>query len=310
MKRFYIILTLLLTGFFLACGGATSVKKTPEHLTAGMKATTKGISGYNKGCYYQALQYFFKAHELFSASDQRSGVAMSLNNIGNVYRIVGDRESAVLFFDESLRIYTELDDHSGIIQVLSNKAAFLIDGDQLKEAENVLDTADALAQKKGVFYGPLLNNRGILFTRTKAYPNAEKILNTSFSKTKPEDLAAFATVNFALGKLMQATERFEKAVDFFNAALDADRLAEFYKGMGDDLAAIGSVYASLGKNELAVDFFKRSIKIYALIKSEKNVRDILEQLENLAKKSGVDISVTTHFVGLWLEGKATETLCK
>lgn len=59
----------------------------PEHITAGMKEIARGIARYNKGCYKDSLEYFFGAHELFVASDQLSGVAMSLNNIGNVYRI-------------------------------------------------------------------------------------------------------------------------------------------------------------------------------------------------------------------------------
>lgn len=69
----------------------------PEHITAGTKEMARGITRYNKGCYKDSLEYFFRAHELFVASDQLSGVAMSLNNMGNVYRVTGDIDSALLF---------------------------------------------------------------------------------------------------------------------------------------------------------------------------------------------------------------------
>lgn len=310
MKRFIIILTLLSSGLFLACGGGTSTPKMPVHLSAGMQAVNKGVARYNQGCYHQALEYFFRAHERFSASDQLDGVAISLNNIGNVYRFIGDRESATLFFDEASKIYTDLNDVAGVVQVLSNKAALLIDGGQYKEAENVLNAAESLARPKGISYVPLLNNLGILYTQTKDYDRAEKMLKAALAQTSSENLSAFATVNYAFGKLMTATARHEKALGFFEAALAADRSAGFYKGMGDDLAALGAVSLSMGKDELAVDFFKRSLKIYALIQSEKNIKDLLEQIENISKKTGTDFRVTALFVRRWLEGQRLETLCK
>jgi tetratricopeptide (TPR) repeat protein len=310
MKRFIIILILLSSSFFLACGVGNSTRRTPEHLSVGMQAIAKGVAQYNQGCYQQALESFFRAHERFSASDQLGGVATSLNNIGNVYRFIGDRESAVLFFNEASNIYTDINDPAGVVQVLSNKSALLIEDGRYKEAEDILNTAENLARQKGISYVPLLKNLGILYTRTKDYDRAEKILKSAFAKTSPENLSSFAAVNYAFGKLMTATQHYEKALAFFESALTADRSAGFYKGMADDLAAIGSVYMSMGKNEQAVIFFKRGIKIYALIRSEKNVRDLLEQIENISKKTGTDIRVTALFVRRWLEGQNLETLCK
>jgi len=59
MKRFSAISVLLMAIVFFACAGGTSTKKTPRHLTAGMKALTEGIAKYDKGCYHRALEYFF-----------------------------------------------------------------------------------------------------------------------------------------------------------------------------------------------------------------------------------------------------------
>ena len=310
MKLSFKILALLISGLFVACAGGNSAKKPPENIPAGMKATTKGIVRYNQGCYQHALDYFFRAHELFSASDQLSGVAMSLNNIGNVYRIMGDTKSAVLFFEEAFEIYTDIGTHKGAVQVLSNKAAALIDGGRLEEAAQNLDAAEALARKKGISYIPLLNNRGVLLTKTKDYTQAEKILKKALARTDPADLPAFATVNFALGKLMLESQRYKDAIGFLETALVADRSTGFYKGIADDLAAIGTAYLNLDNKELGVNFFKRSIKAYALIGSVQKVEEMLQQLENISKTGGYDISVTLYFVNQWLEGNTLESLCK
>jgi tetratricopeptide (TPR) repeat protein len=296
--------------FCFACAGGNSAKKIPEHITAGTKEMTRGIDTYNNGCYKDSLEYFYRAHELFVASDQLSGVAMSLNNIGNVYRITGDFESALLFFDEAFAIYSDMDDPLGEVQVLSNKVAALIDGDRLEEAEEVLNMTEEMAKENRILFGPLFSNRGILLIKKTEYSRAEELMQTALANTDPENPSEFATVNFTLGKLMFETQRYEKAVDFFKTALKANRLSGFNKSIADDLAAIGSACLKLGKDELAVNFLKRSVEIYALIGNHKKVQNIMNKLEKVSEKTGIDLSITKHFVNRWLEGKTLESICK
>ena len=296
--------------FCFSCAGGNSAKIMPEYITAGNKEMAGGITRYNKGCYKESLEYFFRAHELFVASDQLNGVAISLNNIGNVYRVTGDIDSALLFFDESLSIYSDIGDPLGRVQVLCNKAAALIDAGRLEKAENVLNTAEETAEQNRISFGPLLSNRGILLIKKAQYERAEKLMQLSLANTDPENLPEFATVNFALGNLMHETQRYEKAIDFFNTALKADRLSGSNKSIADDLAAMGSAYLELGKDELAVNFFKRSVEIYALTGNHKNVQHIMEKLERITEKTGEDLSITTHFVNRWLEGKEFGSLCE
>lgn len=146
MKPCTAFLILLFALFCFSCAGENSAKIMPEHITAGTKEMARGITRYNKGYYKESLEYFFRAHELFVASDQLNGVAMSLNNMGNVYRVTGDIDSALLFFDESLSIYSDIGDSLGRVQVLCNKTAALIDAGRLEKAENVLNTAEETAE--------------------------------------------------------------------------------------------------------------------------------------------------------------------
>ena len=310
MKRFIVILIFLLVFFLFACGGSHSIPKSPEPLTIGMKETAKGITKYKKGCYKDSLEHFFRAHELFTATDHLSGVAMSLNNIGNVYRATGDSKSAVLFFNESFSIYTNMGENKEAVQVLSNKASAMIDDGMLKEATKVLNTAEDSAKKNDFLFVPLLNTRGILLIKKKEYTRAEEILQKALTDVDPENFSEYATVNFTLGNLMLETQRYEKAVDLFTLSLKADRASGFTKGVADDLAAIGLAYSHQKKDHLAVDFFKRSIKIYALMGNKKKVHETMKQLERVSEKTGFDLSVTNHFVNRWLEGKSFEKPCE
>ena len=310
MKRFNAFVILIAVLFLFGCAGGNAVKRKPGHLISGMKEIKKGTAWYQKGCYNRSLEYFFRAHELFAASDQLDGVAMSMNNIGNIYRIMEDSDSSLLFFEESISIYRDIKDYKGLVQALSNKAAVLIDGDSLEEAAGILKSAEDIAQKNNIPTGHILNNWGILFIRQKEYKRAEEILNSALANADSENYSEYATVNFALGNLMRETGRYEKAVYFFKAALETDRLSGFYKGIADDLGSIGDVNFSQGKYEPAVNYFKRSIKIYALIQNRSKVSEIMKKLDIASEKSGQDISVTKHFIDKWLEGKDFESPCK
>ena len=310
MKRLNTFVILIAVLFFFGCAGGNAVKKKPDHIVSGMKEIRKGAAWYKRGCYNRSLEYFFRAHELFAASDQLDGVAMSMNNIGNIYRIMEDIDSSLLFFEESITIYQDIKDYSGLVQALSNKAAVLIDSDRLKEAAGVLRLAEDIAQKNSIPANHILNKWGILFIRQKEYSRAEEILNSALANTDPANHSEYATVNFALGTLMRETGRYEKAIYFFKAALDTDRLSGFHKGIADDLTAIGDINFSQSKYEQAVNFFKRSIKIYALIENRKKVSEVMDRLVKAAEKADLDISITKHFVRTWLEGKAFENPCK
>jgi hypothetical protein len=73
---------------------------------------------------------------------------------------------------------------------------------------------------------------------------------------------------------------------------------------------MGSACLKLGKDELAVNFFKRSVKIHALMGNHKNVQNIMEKLEKVSEKTGMDLSITKLFVNRWLEGKTLGTSCE
>jgi len=84
MKKKALVIFLLIFPGLVACGGGV-LRTGPPHLTAGQEQIAKGMPYYQKGCYKRSLEYFLKAHEIFTSYDQREGVAMSLNNMGAAY---------------------------------------------------------------------------------------------------------------------------------------------------------------------------------------------------------------------------------
>ncbi len=308
MKRCVIIIMSLFISMLFACTGNNVIKKSDTTIS-GIKEIKKGTYLYKKGCYERSLEHFLRAHELFVFSDNLSGVAMSMNNIGNIYRTTGCISSATQFFDESCRIFLYINDIKGAVQALSNKSAALIEDGRLEEASNVLSLAERIAENNKKLSVTLLKNQGILLIRKKEFKRAEDILKKACKNVETSNLLEKAAINFALGNLMLETKRSENAVEYFKEALSADQSSGFIKGIADDLAAIGTVYYNQDKYELAVNFFNRSIKIYALMRNEKKVHKIMELLNKSSEKANINISITKNFVKKWLEGKSLKGFC-
>jgi tetratricopeptide (TPR) repeat protein len=233
---------------------------------------------------------------------------MSMNNIGNVYRFIGDPDSARLFFDEAVDIYLTLGDNRGAAQALSNQAALLIDQDMLEQAQAVLDRAEKIKGNATPDVG-LLNNRGVLLIKQNAYEQAESVLNQGLKRVSSDEPLQAATLHFALGRLMQATGRYDAARMHFEKALALDREQGFHKGIADDLAALGSLCFQQLQYAAATGYLERSIKIYALIENKAMVEATLKKLEDAAAKAEVDIRVTRLFVERWSAGKILENPC-
>ena len=152
MKHSWLILAVPLMVAIISCAGGNAALKAPDPLEPARKELHRGITQYQKGCYHNALPHLLRAHEQFTAYDNLTGIAMSLNNIGNVYGKLGDPESAILFFESSRAIYRDLDDINGAVQTLSNKAAVLIKIDKFL----LVDDWQAIIRSYDVYFGVLL----------------------------------------------------------------------------------------------------------------------------------------------------------
>ncbi len=297
---------------FMACGG----KKIPEYPRIYLSAVSSIIEGnkrYKTGCYKDALEYMYKAHELYSLADYQGGVANSLNNIGNIYRAEGNTDSAVMFFDEAIRIYNNINDMKGVVQALSNKAAVYIDLQEYDTAGSILDKAEAVAGPINFLYIPYLNNRGIIYTRLKKYSLAQKVLGKAGEMINIRDNFEYSAVNFALGSLMFETGEYKKAESYYQNALTADRKAGYSKGVADDLYALGNLFLKTKYHKISADYLQRSLKIFSLLKDKKNVEKTLTLLKNqIEKKDSIrlDIDITTFFTDLWDDEKRLTTPCE
>jgi len=308
-KSLFLILALALWGM-CACATSPPVTSPSDGIDDGDRELKRGIYWYQKGCTRKAMEYFHAAHEHYSLTDQQVGVARSLNSIANGYRHAGKTEDARSFYDAAIAAARRCDDQRVMAQALSNKAAMLIESDDLAGAEVLLDEAQLLSRETGPVYAMVLNHRAVLLMKANRTDEAVNLLDQADSAAAGDRFNADATIRFTRGRLMMKTGNYPQAMSHFQQALELDRNTGYTRGMADDLSAMAIIHEQLGEDEAALDCLDRSIKIHALLENRAKVLGNLERLESLAQKTGTDVRVTVHFINQWLAGEAVDVICR
>ncbi|RJP75992.1 MAG: hypothetical protein C4522_19875 [Desulfobacteraceae bacterium] len=292
-----------------ACAGPELTDQKNDMTTLSMSELDSGNLLYRKGCYHQSLTHFFRAFELFTLSDRLEGVAMCLNNIGNVYNSLDSVETALLFYDEAYTTYITLNDMKGAIHALTNKASSLITHNQLSRAETVMTEAERISAQAGISFPQLIINRGILLTKKREFQKAEQLLRQAVTAIDSENTPAFASAHFALGTLMMKTARHAESLPFFHQALRADQKAHFQQGIAEDLLSIGDAMVFIEKQKEAISYYKRSLLIYTLINRQEKKEELLKKLETISQKGTSDLSIVHFFLDQWGKDNYGDAVC-
>lgn len=308
MKTAKLCLLAVLAILATSCGGARETV-VPEHLGAGAEQTARGMPFYERGCYDRALEHFTRANELFTAVGDSRGTAMSMNNIGVVYRAMGEASAAIPFFEDALRLYRGLGEPDRVRQTLSNLAAAQIDAGDTASAGKNIDEALEMGNRHKPF-APALTVKGILLARQGDARGAEAMLREALEEIGRRHPEGYAAANSAMGELLLGQARYKEALPYFEKALAADRKAGFYRGIADDLSALGRCNAGLRDDASAVTCWGQSVRIYALLGMEEKVRSTMGLLEEAAKRSNLNIDLTRALAERWLKGEMTDSLCE
>lgn len=308
MRTVNIGIALIFVLFLASCGGTKEVI-VPDHISAGSVQTDKGMPFYERGCYARALDHFYRANELYTAIGDSRGMAMSANNIGVVYRAMGEAAAAIPFFEDALRMYRSLGNQEDVRQTLSNLAAAQVDtGDYAAAGKNIDEALKIRIGRKP--FVPAMTVKGILLAKQGDVKGAEAMLKEALDNIDRRNPAGAAAANYAMGELLLGTARYKEAVPYFEKALESDRKAGFYRGIADDLTALGRCSAGISDDAAAVNYWQQSVRIYALLGMEEKVRATMAILEEAAKRSNINIDLTRTLADRWLKGNTTDNICE
>lgn len=205
-----------------------------------------------------------KCLELAQRKGDRARQAWLLNGIGYMHSALGEKRTALMYYEKSLLLHRRVGDRSGKAAILNNIGCAY---DDLGEKENALDyyeQAIHLYHKARDRLGEAttLNNIGIVYQFLGENENAlECFEQASLLLHQMGRRSVEATVLSNIGSVYDALGEKGRALEYFEQALPLGRLAGNRSGEATTLNNIGLVYAALGEKRKALDYFEQALLV-------------------------------------------------
>ncbi len=197
----------------------------------------------------KALDYYLQSLKIKEYIGNKYEIALTLNNIANIFNLVKDQESAIVYSRRALKISNELNDNYIKARAFQNLGASYYDKNEYKTALDYLNKAIEIRQKEhqknGLAYSYL--KRGDVFFNLKQFNNAE--------------------------------------TDYKNSLKIMEELNDSY-GIASSFLCLGKIYDIENKNNLAIAQVELSLKYSKEKNLNSLIREAHLLLSNLFKEKG------------------------
>jgi len=111
---------------------------------------TQGATFYIQGNYESALEYYDKSLKIKEELGNKRGMATSYNNIGEIYEEQGNYEKALKYYNKSLKIEEEVGNKTGMAGSYNNMGSLAFEQGNYPDALDLGKKALAMAQEVGI----------------------------------------------------------------------------------------------------------------------------------------------------------------
>jgi CHAT domain-containing protein/tetratricopeptide (TPR) repeat protein len=224
----------------------------------------QGIQHYQQGNSQAALVAFQRAIALFRQLGDRLGKGTTLNNIGEVYRSLGQYSRALEYYQQALTIARDIKHRSSQATALNNigliYASLRNYPRALEYAQQALAIFKDIGNRAGE--GTTLSNIGTIYDSLGQYSRALEFYQQALAihKAIGDRLGEGTTLN-NLGEFYHSLGQYSKALEFYQHALVLLKDIGNRAGEGNTLNNIGGIYLSLGNYARALEFYQQALAI-------------------------------------------------
>ncbi|MFN5396923.1 MAG: CHAT domain-containing protein [Pseudanabaena sp.] len=195
----------------------------------------------------------------------------SVNNIGLVYRELGQYTEALNYYQKALAINREIGDSSLRGIYLNNIGGIYQIIGQYSQSLDYYQQALVIGKQIGdlSLEGTILNNIGGVYQNRRQYSKAIEYYQQSFAiRQQIGDRDGEGRTLNNIGGAYDSLEKYPQALDYYQKALILSKQIGNRSSEGAALNNIGHALNSQSHIELAILFFKRSISIHELIRKD------------------------------------------
>jgi CHAT domain-containing protein/Tfp pilus assembly protein PilF len=196
---------------------------------------------------------------------ERSGQADTLNNIGMVYRDLGDKQKAMDYYNQALPVYSQAGDRGNQAHELINLGIVHSDLGERQKALDYYNQALAMAREASdrASEAGALNNLGIVYQDIGQSQKALEYYDQSLQLNRQlGDLSGEAETLNNIGNVYSGLGEKRKALDYYSQAMPIYRQAGDLTGQAGALGNVGNTFDDLKQLPEALDSFNQALSIF------------------------------------------------
>ncbi len=249
---------------------------------------------YEKGDFPKALEYAFKAHELFKSvyGENSNDFAITCNDIGRAYTSQREFEKALEYYFKSLEIHKAIygENHPEVAMTENNIALVY---DNKGEFDKALEYCFKALERRKLLYeenhpdiAMSLSNIGFIYDNSGEYrkaleynSKALEVRKIIFGETHPLVAVSYSNAAVSFSHL-----RDEKtALEFHLRAFGIRRslFKENHPDVAKSYSMIGVIYSNQGEFEKAIEYHSRSLSIKKIVYGGENHLSIARSYSDL-----------------------------
>ena len=271
--------------------------------------TTLGAAYYYSGDYKQALESWKASVDIIKIREEQAPDSVSrsqltdqrallLNNIGVVYKTMGEYDKAIEYYQENLRLQEQIGNTLQEAQARTNIAnvyfAFEIDFEKaLEEYKRSLELfqkghrekPDDIRGIRGL--AQTYMNMGIVYKELDSLDRALENFELSLDYyTGLDDRAGIASVQRNIGVVQLMGGAYNEALEAVRRSLAYYREIGQRKEEAEDLKNLGKIYYRMKRYPEALDYLNQSLEIAKQLNLKRYMYDTYRDISNVYRDMG------------------------
>ncbi|MCT7961539.1 tetratricopeptide repeat protein [Laspinema sp. D1] len=233
----------------------------------------------------QALQKLEAALPLYQAAGDLAKQAFTLLGMGRIYDGLGDKQTALDYYNQSLPLSRQVGDQATEAGTLNNIGLVYSELGNKQTALDYYNQSLPLSRQVGnlAVEAVTLNNIGLVYSELGNKQTALDYFNQSLPlRRQVGDLAGEVPTLNNIGLVYSDLGDNQTALDYFNQSLPLSRQVRDIRGEATTLNNMARVYSDLGDNQTALDYLNQSLPLSRQI---GDIRGEATTLTNIGKVS-------------------------
>ncbi len=243
----------------------------------------------------EAISFYVNALEI-NGRDKPDPITLS--KLGNINNLIGEYDTALGFFRESLALREEAVDKKNAAETLSEIGQVYYNRGELEEAKishtESLRIMEEIGDKQGIAASN--NLIGIVHYSKNELEEALEFFNKSLAiDDELNDETGRATTYSHFGLVYHKRGEFDRALEYYEKSKDTKMKIGKKNDVATLLNNIGTIYSNLGEMDRALKYYKESLAIRMEVGDRRGIASAYNNLGTLFYKRGELKNALEHY---------------